>query len=429
VTDFLALPPASEVRGERRVPASKSGTNRALLAAALTASRVEVVGPLESDDTETLRLCLSAMGARFEPVAGGVAVSGPLRGDASREIVLDARDSGTAARFLTAAAAATPGRFLLTGSPRLRERPIGELVDALRAAGARVDYRGEEGCLPIRVEGGAWKVSAVAVDASRSSQFLSALLLAGVAVDGGLTVRATGEVASAPYVRTTIETLRALGHDVEEGAGVQVRRGERLASRYEIPGDFSSAIPLLAAAGAAGGSVALTGLRWPSGDADAAAVAVLGQMGLEIAAETSRIEARASRGALRPVTVRATDFPDAVPALAALAALATGESRFVGVGHLRLKESDRIAALAALVSASGASAVAEADALTVIGPARPRFGARLPTANDHRIAMAAGLLALSLPGLLIENPGCVSKSYPRFFADLDSLAVRRSSRQ
>ena len=313
MTDFLALPPASEVRGERRVPASKSGTNRALLAAALTASRVEIVGPLESDDTETLRLCLSAMGARFEPVAGGVAVSGPLRGDASREIVLDARDSGTAARFLTAAAAATPGRFLLTGSPRLRERPIGELVVALRAAGARVDYQAEDGCLPIRVEGGAWKASAVAVDASRSSQFLSALLLSGVAVDGGLAVRATGEVASAPYVRTTIETLRALGHEVEEGAGVRVRRGERLASRYEIPGDFSSAIPLLAAAGAAGGSVAVTGLRWPSGDADAAAVAVLGQMGLEIAAETSRIEARGSRGALRPVTVRATDFPDAVP--------------------------------------------------------------------------------------------------------------------
>jgi 3-phosphoshikimate 1-carboxyvinyltransferase len=358
-----------------------------------------------------------------------VAVSGPLRGDPGREVVLDARDSGTAARFLTAAAAATPGRFLLTGSPRLRERPIGELVDALRAAGARVAYQGEDGCLPLRVEGGGWRASEVAVDASRSSQFFSALLLAGVAVDGGLAVRATGGVASSPYVRSTIETLRALGHHVEEGASVRVRLGERLASRYEIPGDFSSAIPLLAAAGAAGGRVALTGLRWPSQDADAAAVEVLERMGVEIEAGPSRVAARGSRGALRPVTVRATDFPDAVPTLAALAALAPGESRFGGVGHLRLKESDRIAALVALVSAAGASAAAETDALAVTGPARPGFGARLPTANDHRIAMAAGLLALSLPGLLIENPGCVSKSYPRFFADLESFAVRRSSRQ
>jgi 3-phosphoshikimate 1-carboxyvinyltransferase len=436
VTDYLALPPTSALRGEVRVPPSKSATNRALLAAALTGSPVLIEGPLESDDTEALRACLAAMGARIEPAAAGWRVSGPLRGDPAREVLLDARDSGTAARFLAAAAAATPGRFLLTGSARLCERPIGELVDALRGAGAAVAYRGADGCLPIAVGGeggGAWRRPEVAVDASRSSQFLSALLLAGLAVDGGLTVRASGAVASAPYVRMTIETLRALGHEVQEGETLRVRRGAReaAAARYAVPGDYSSAIPLLAAAGAVGAAsnaghrVVLRGLRWPSGDADAGALPVLERMGLRLEPTPGSIAAAADPGGPRPVSVVATNFPDAVPALAALAALAPGESRFSGIAHLRLKESDRIGALAALLEAAGARAVAEEDALTVVGPARPVAAARLPTAGDHRMAMAAAILAIARPGILIENPGCVSKSYPNFFRDLESLAVRR----
>jgi 3-phosphoshikimate 1-carboxyvinyltransferase len=426
VSELLALPPASEVRGILRVPASKSATNRALLAAALTESVVEIVGPLESDDTRTLARCLAAMGASIAAVPGGLAVSGPLRGDPAREIALDARDSGTAARFLAAAAAATAGRFLLTGSPRLRERPMGELVDALASAGARIVYRGERGFLPLGVDGGSMRSGTVTVDATRSSQFLSALLLAGVAVEGGLAVRTSGPVASAPYVRLTIQTLRDLGHAVSEGGVLRVARGARVASRVEMPGDYSSAIPLLAAAGSVGGRVELAGLRWPSDDADAGALPALRTMGIRVEAASSGLVAEAAREDLRPIEVEATDFPDAVPALAALAALAPGESRFLGVAHLRLKESDRIAALAALVTAAGARAVAAGDSLTVIGPAR-REGSitRLPTFADHRMAMAAALLALRLPGILIEDPACVSKSYPGFFRDLESIAVRR----
>jgi 3-phosphoshikimate 1-carboxyvinyltransferase len=426
VTDFLALPAASEIRGEVRVPPSKSATNRALLAAALTDSPVVVQGPLESDDTETLRACLDAMGASIWPVGGGLRVSGPLRGDPAREVVLDARDSGTAARFLAAAAAATPGRFLLTGSPRLRERPIRELVNALRSGGAAIAYAGADGCPPLRIEGAAWRVPEVAVDASRSSQFLSALLLAGIAVEGGLAVRASGAVASAPYVRMTAETLRALGHGVEEDDGVwRLQRAPRAADRYEVPGDYSSAIPLLAAVGAAGGRIVLKGLRWPSADADAGALSVLEQMGLRLTATPAFLSTQGDPANLLPVSVAATDFPDAVPALAALAALASGESRFTGIAHLRLKESDRIAALASLLGAAGARAVAEEDSLTVIGRARPAAMSRLPTAGDHRMAMAAAILATALPGILIENPGCVSKSYPHFFRDLNSVSVRR----
>jgi 3-phosphoshikimate 1-carboxyvinyltransferase len=149
-------------------------------------------------------------------------------------------------------------------------------------------------------------------------------------------------------------------------------------------------------------------------------------LGVRIAAAPSEIVAESGREGLVPIVVRATDFPDAVPALAALAALAPGESRFLGIAHLRLKESDRIAALAALVTASGAKAVEGEDSLTVIGPARSgRFPSRIPTSGDHRMAMAAALLALRLPGILIQDPACVAKSYPGFFRDLESLVHRR----
>jgi 3-phosphoshikimate 1-carboxyvinyltransferase len=366
------------------------------------------------------------MGASIVATPQGLRVSGPLRGAGDRAIDLDAADSGTAARFLAAAAAATAGRFVLRGSPRLCERPMGELVDALRGAGACIAYRGREGCLPLEIEGGTVASGEVVVDARRSSQFLSALLLAAVAVDGGLRVRAAGTIVSGPYVATTLEILREFGHRVEGGAEFLVRRGETLAQRYETPGDYSSAVPFAAAAGIAGGEVTLAGLRWPSSDADAGALPALERMGVRLVHGPGGVTVTAERGASRAASIEAGDFPDAVPALTALAALSPGETVFSGVAHLRLKESDRLAALAELVVAVGGRAVVTEDALVVVGPATGRGGAvtRLPTFRDHRIAMTAALLALRLPGLLIEDPGCVAKSYPGFFRDLEALARR-----
>jgi 3-phosphoshikimate 1-carboxyvinyltransferase len=421
VTEFLALPPADALRGRVRVPSSKSATNRALVAAALTASPVEILHPLESNDTAALARCLAAMGASIAPAAEGLLVHGPLAGDPRREIMLDAEDSGTAARFLAAAACAVPGRFVLTGSARLRERPMGELVAALRRAGAKIASRGAEGLLPLTIEGGALESGEIPVDGSRSSQFVSALLLAGLAVEGGLSVRVTGQTVSAPYVAMTLETLRELGHEAEAGETLRVRRGARPAGRYAVPGDYSSAVPLAAAVAAASGEITLSGLRVPSGDADAGAFPVLERMGLSVRAGQGGLEVAAARRAPSAVDVAATRFPDAVPALAALAALAEGRSRFRGIAHLRLKESDRIAALAILLRAAGAEALEEEDALTVVGPARADGARALPTFRDHRMAMAAAILALRLPGILIEDPGCVAKSYPDFFRDLESL--------
>lgn len=424
--DYLALPPARGVEGVVRVPASKSATNRAFLLAALSETEVEIVRPLESADILSLRRCLEAMGASFRSTPDGLAVRGPLRGRGDEEVCLDAGDSGTAARFLAAVAAATPGRFLLSGSARLCERPVGELVKALASAGAEISFAGAEGFLPLSIRGGTLRSGQVAVDASRSSQFVSALLLAGVAVEGGLEVRPTGPIASAPYVRTTLETLSAFGHRVSPGPVLRSQRGPGAPGRYTPPGDYSSGLPLLAAAGAAGGSVAVLGLAWPSHDADAQALPVLENMGLALKHVSGGIAAAGQRSRLAPASAYAADFPDAVPALAALAALAEGESRLSGIGHLRLKESDRIEALAALLTCAGARAQALPDELIVVGPIpeRPRHAVRLPTFDDHRVAMAAALLCLAVPGFLIENPDCVGKSYPGFFRDLETL-VRR----
>ena len=410
-------------------PPSKSATNRALVLGAISETPVEIEHPLESEDTTALARCLRAMGAVIESSAGGLRAHGPLGANPAEEVALDAGESGTAARFLVALAAAVPGTFLLTGSRRLRERPVGELVAALRDLGAPIEGRGEPGFLPLQIRGGQLRGRKVAVDASRSSQFLSALLLAAPAVPGGLEISASSTVVSSPYAATTIEMLRGFGHEVsgalESGRPVRVGRGRASPERFAVPGDYSSALPLLAAAGTAGGEVTVTGLDWPSADADARAIPVLERLGLEIEGRPGSVAARFRGGELAPVEVSATDFPDAVPTLAALAALAAGQSRFEGIAHLRLKESDRIESLAALLSDAGGAAEARDNCLVVRGPiVRSGPLRRLRPSNDHRIAMAAGLLSLAIPGLLIENPGCVAKSYPRFFAALDSLATR-----
>jgi 3-phosphoshikimate 1-carboxyvinyltransferase len=428
LTDYLVLPPVRAVRGTVAAPPSKSATNRALVLAALSPEPVEIVRPLDSGDTRALIRCLQAMGAVVERTPSGLSVRGPLGWPSGHDVVLDAGDSGTAARFLAAVAAAVPGRYLLTGSEQLVRRPMAELVAALRSAGASVESAGAEGFLPLAIRGESLRSGDVVVDASRSGQFLSALLLAGVAVEGGLSVRSRGTVASFPYVETTLETLSDFAHFVERGADgeIGVRRGGRKTGSYEVPGDWSSSLPFLAAAGIAGGEVSVTGLRWPSRDADARALDVVASMGVGVDREAGEIRARGSPGTLTPFSVEARDFPDAVPTLAALAVFAAGESRFRGIAHLRLKESDRIAGVEALAVAAGARCVAGEGEIAITGPPR-RTGialTRLPTFDDHRLAMAAALLSLALPGLLIESPDCVGKSYPGFFRDLETILVR-----
>ena len=430
--EYLALPPARSVHGSVHAPPSKSATNRALVLASLSGEAVEIERPLVSQDTDRLAACLTAMGAAIERTSGGVRVRGPLgTPPGGPAVVLDAGESGTAARFLAAVASAVPGRYRLTGAARLLERPIGPLVTALRKGGSDIEYEGRDGFLPLSIRGGtlgsAGGGGPVEVDASESSQFLSALLIAAAALDGGLPVRPSGKLASAPYVETSVAVLEAFGHGIARGRDGEIRvtRGTRVPRRYAVPGDWSSALAFFAAAGIAGGDVTVTGLDWPSPDADAAALDVVEAMGVAVDRSPAQVRARGDRGPRTAVDVSAGGFPDAVPVLAALAIFAGEECRFRDVGHLRIKESDRLAAIEGLAGAVGASATPEGGELRVAGPPRRGPGvARLPTFGDHRIAMAAALLAARIPGALVESPGCVAKSYPGFFRDLETILLR-----
>lgn len=415
---YAAIAPVPGFSRTIAVPASKSHTNRALILAALAPGEFFIRGLLDCGDADALIASLRAAGARLEKGPGGCRVV-PAGSAPREEIVFDVRDSGTAFRFLTAFAATRGGlRATLTGSERLCRRPIGPLVEALRRLGACIEYRGHEGFAPLRIVGRELAGGTIEIEATESSQFASALLLAAPRFPEGITVQLLGEPVSRAYLSTTVETLRAVGIGVSEkgnefsiGPGAKISRPE-----YSVPGDYSSAVSLAAAAAVAGGELTLTNLLWPSEQADARAISVLEAMGasVEPIPEGLRIRGRASH----PLTVVATDFPDAVPVLCAVAARLGGDSSFAGVAHLRFKESDRIAAIRDMLGAAGVEAGEQDGTLRVHGQGSVRAGLPVfPTHGDHRMVMAGTVLALSSGGL-VENPGAVSKSYPRFFDDL-----------
>ena len=415
-----AVPARGAFAGSVEAPASKSHTNRALLLAALADHPVTVVRPLDCDDAEAMIGALSAAGVRIAREPHGLVLSpgNPPRGEA----ILDVRASGTACRFLTAFASATPGlRAVVTGSARLCERPIGALVDALRFLGAEIDYLGRAGFPPVSIRGRELSGGDVAVEASESSQYASALLLVAPRLAAGISVSLTGRAVSRAYLETTRETLEAAGIAVRgANGGFAVPAGQRVAAdALTVPGDYSSGASLAAAVAVAGGRLRIAHLPWPSSQADAKAFDVLETMGVLV--ERSPGAVAVSGPARLPVSVDAADFPDAVPVLCAAAARVEGESTFTGIGHLRLKESDRIGAIVDLLRAAGVGARGDGGALRIAGVTRRGSAGRFfPTREDHRIVMAAALLAIA-DGGFVESPRAVEKSYPRFFEALFAI--------
>jgi len=411
-----AVPARGPFRGAVAVPPSKSFTNRALVLAALAGHPVAIRRPLACDDADSLIAALSAAGIGIRR-DGEVLVVAPGRPPAT-EAVLDVRDSGTACRFLAALASATPGlRAVLTGSARLRERPVGGLVEALRAIGADVAYADREGFPPLAIRGKELEGGRVDVAASESSQFASAMLLAAPRFRRGIDLGLAGAPVSRAYLETTREALAAAGVECTVGDGrFRVPSGASVAAELlDVPGDWSSGAALAAAVAVAGGSLRIERVPWPSSQADARALGVLVEMG--VTSETEPFAVTVAGKAKRPARVDAGDFPDAVPVLSAVAARVDGESVFRGIAHLKIKESDRIAALEDLLRAAGIRSASSADALSVNGGGKAPAPALLPTRADHRIVMSATLLAFATGGF-VESPRSVEKSYPGFFADL-----------
>jgi 3-phosphoshikimate 1-carboxyvinyltransferase len=372
-----------------RAPGSKSITNRALPIAALATGESLLHGALSSDDTEAMLDCLGALGCDVAEDSDTWRVPGQAGRLGAPTERLFARNSGTTIRFLTAAASLAGGPVTLDGDARMRERPIADLTDALSALGAPAEARGAGGCPPVYVAGGGLPGGRAEIDGSRSSQVVSAVLLAAPYAERDVELSLRGDtLVSRPYVDLTLEVMRSFGAEAEwtSAGGLRVR---------------------------------VNGIPSDSIQADLALLPILERMGCRVKRGPDFAEVCRGDEPLQGIDVDMNALPDAALALAVVALFATGPTRIRNVANLRLKETDRLAALQAELRKLGANATAQADSLEIDpGPLR---GARIETYADHRMAMAFALAGLRVPGVTIVDPGCAAKTWPGYFSILEQL--------
>lgn len=399
------------------VPGSKSLSNRALLLAAMAPGRSELTGVLTSDDTAHMRRALTAMGARIasaEPDRLTID-GGDLHAPAEPVFV---GNSGTTVRFLTALAATVAGATQLHGDEHMARRPIADLVDALAALGADIDC--PTGCPPLRIAGGGLAGGTVRVRGDRSSQYLSALLMAGAAARGPITIAIEGELVSRPYVAMTRHLVTAFGGAVEDhDGGWRVHPARYRARRYRIEPDASAASYPLALAAASGGRITVPHLTTDALQGDVAFAAILARMGARVDADARGITVTGPGDGLRGVDVDMHHISDTVMTLAAIAPLCRGATTIRNVGNIRIKETDRLAATVAELRRLG-QAVTHGDDWLRIDPSTIR-PATVECYADHRMAMSFAILGACAPGVRIADPACVGKTYPQFWSDLGAL--------
>jgi 3-phosphoshikimate 1-carboxyvinyltransferase len=413
------IPLDHPVEAAIRPPGSKSFTNRALIVAALAdggASRL--TDPLEADDTEAMRACLRDLGIAIDDSDDPWLVLGSGGRLSAPSQTLDARASGTTARFVTAIAPLADGPVTIDGTHRMRERPIGHLVDALSSMGA--DIRSHDGFPPVEVKPSTLRGGNVVIDGRASSQFVSALLMVAPMVGEPVTVRlAEGDLVSRPYVVSTLEVMEAFGAEVEDRHDHFVVAPTRYRkTHFDIEADASAAAYPLVAAAITAGVVAVEGIPLTSTQADLALLGVLESMGCVIQRQAHRVILHAPNR-LRAVDVDMNEAPDAVLALAVACLFTDAPSRIRNIGNLRLEETDRLAALETELRRVGAEARVEVDDLVIV-PGR-LHGATVETYDDHRMAMSFALVGLRVPGIEILDPGCVAKTWPRYFDMLDAM--------
>lgn len=412
--DVLTIAPlSSPLDATVRPPGSKSITNRALLCAALTPGTSTLTGALFADDTRAMLGAVAALGAGVDADAQAavIRVTGVDPRTGSSDAAVDARQSGTTSRFILPAAALRPGRTVVDGTPQLRARPFGPVLDALRDLGAEVSATG---FLPATVQG-PLRGGPVRVSGHISSQFLSGLLMAGPLMAEGLAVELTSPLVSVPYVEMTRAVMAAFGVRVD---GLTVAPGAYRPTEYAIEPDASAASYFLGAAAIAGGRVTVRGLGPGSLQGDVGFADVLGRMGATVTRSADSLTVSAG-GTLHGIDVDMADISDTAQTLAAVAVHADSPTRVRGIGFIRGKETDRVAAVVTELRRAGIDAVEDEDGFT-INPGVPR-PTRFATYEDHRMAMSLSLLGLRSPGIEISDPGCVAKTYPDFFADLARL--------
>jgi len=420
----LTVAPIARAQGVVRLPGSKSISNRALLLAALAAGTTSLSRLLDADDTRVMIEALRALGIAMQREDGKLRVSGCGGRFPARSADLFLGNAGTATRSLTAALAFADGRYRIDGVSRMRERPIGDLVEALNALGARIGYEGRNGCPPLIIEPAQRLMQEeVSIRGNVSSQFVSGLLMAAplVAPEDGLRVHVAGELISQPYVAMTVAMMKRFGVSVQRSGDTFIVPRDRYTSPGDlaVEGDASSASYFLALGLLAGGPVRVEGVGRDSVQGDVAFADLLQAMGAKIEIGPDWIEARAGDG-LRAVEWDCTSIPDAAMTAAVVAMFAPGRTTLRGIHSWRVKETDRIAAMATELRKLGAEVEEGGDRITVSGPATLRE-ATIDTYDDHRIAMCFALAATGGVPVHVRDPGCVSKTFPRFFEELSAL--------
>jgi 3-phosphoshikimate 1-carboxyvinyltransferase len=419
----LTLAPADALSGAVTLPGSKSISNRALLLASLASGRTRIRNLLDSDDTRYMLAALDALGVRTGLLDGERIVegkAGPLV-ETDLDLTLDLGLAGTAYRPLAAALTTGRGRFVLDGIPRMRERPVAPLVDGLRQLGALIEYLGEDGYPPIRVTGSGLDGGTVRMPGDISSQFLTSLLMAAPLARGPVEVMIEGEQVSKPYLAITVHLMARFGVDI---AHEDYQRFEITPATYQSPdtllveGDASSASYFLAAGAIAGDGVTVFGVGEDSVQGDIAFVDVLEAMGAAVERGPEHITVRP--GPLQGVDLDLNAIPDAAMTVAVLALFARGTTTIRNIYNWRVKETDRLAAMATELRKLGATVVEGKDFISVTPP-QQLVSAAIDTYGDHRMAMCFSLACLGGVPVTINDPDCVSKTFPTYFERFESL--------
>jgi 3-phosphoshikimate 1-carboxyvinyltransferase len=413
----LERPPDATIR----VPGSKSVTNRALIIAALADGNSRIVNPLFSDDSFWLMDALVRLGidVHADGERGEVYVRGQSGEIYASGVDLFVGNAGTVARFLPPFLALGRGPFTVDGVPRMRERPVADLVDGMRQLGAEVQYAGEDGRFPLMIKGGGIPGGKARVSASKSSQFISGLLMAAPYAQAPVTLHPVGR-KEWPYVGITVALMRAFGVEVDEAANGRFTVAPALYSsrEYEVEPDASGASYFMAAAAVTGGRVRIPALGASSPQGDLRFAGVLRDMGCRVEIASDFVEVQGPDH-LRGVEVDMNAFSDTMITLSAIAPFAEGPTTIKNVGHTRLQESDRLSAVATELTRLGVKTQTTSSFIRII-PNKIRPGV-VRTYGDHRMAMAFAITGLVASGIRIRDPGCVTKTFPGYFGALESL--------
>ncbi|WP_133406710.1 3-phosphoshikimate 1-carboxyvinyltransferase [Parashewanella tropica] len=424
----LTLSHIAKFNGEINIPGSKSISNRALLLAALASGTTKLYNLLDSDDIRHMLSALKQLGVRYElnddktecVVYGN---NGPFKSDKLQSFFLG--NAGTAMRPLCAALTLGSGEYELTGEPRMEERPIRDLVDALEQLGADISYQKEHGFPPILIKGTGLSGGNVNISGKLSSQFLTALLMVAPLAKDNVLITVDGELVSKPYIDITIKLMERFGvnvinHDYQR---FEIEAGQVYQSPGEflVEGDASSASYFLAAGAINGGQVKVTGIGKNSIQGDIQFADALAAMGANI--EWGDDYILSSKAELSAIDMDMNHIPDAAMTLAVAALFAKGTTKLKNIYNWRIKETDRLAAMATELKKVGATVVEHNDAIEVTAPEQ-LVHAEIDTYNDHRMAMCFSLLSASEVGVTINDPGCTSKTFPNYFEALAQIGQK-----